>query len=55
MQEAGQGLLQQKFEILKKKLEKEGLFATAHKKPIPKYPERIGIVTSPTEQLFRIY
>ena len=48
MQEAGLGLLQQKFEQLKKKLEKEGLFAKEHKKPIPKYPDRIGIITSPT-------
>ncbi|HQO47117.1 MAG TPA: exodeoxyribonuclease VII large subunit, partial [Candidatus Cloacimonas sp.] len=48
MQEAGLGLLQQKFEQLKKKLEKEGLFATEHKKPLPKYPDRIGIITSPT-------
>ena len=48
MQEAGMGLLQQKFEQLKKKLEKEGLFAAEHKKPLPKYPDRIGIITSPT-------
>jgi len=48
MQEAGMGLLQQKFEQLKKKLEKEGLFAVEHKKPLPKYPDRIGIITSPT-------
>lgn len=33
MQEAGMGLLQQKFEQLKKKLEKEGLFAAEHKSP----------------------
>jgi len=48
MQEAGLGLLQQKFEQLKKKLDKEGLFAAEHKKPLPKYPDRIGIITSPT-------
>ncbi|MEN6445219.1 MAG: exodeoxyribonuclease VII large subunit [Candidatus Cloacimonas sp.] len=48
MQESGLGLLQQKYEQLKKKLEAEGLFAAEHKKPIPKYPDRIGIVTSPT-------
>jgi len=48
MQEAGLGFLQQKFEQLKKKLDKEGLFAQEHKKPLPKYPDRIGIITSPT-------
>ena len=36
------------FEKLKKKLEAEGLFASEHKKPIPAYPQRIGVVTSPT-------
>ena len=36
------------FEKLKKKLEAEGLFDPEHKKPIPAYPQRIGVVTSPT-------
>ncbi len=36
------------FEKLKKKLEDEGLFAPEHKKEIPLYPQRIGVVTSPT-------
>lgn len=36
------------FEILKNKLLKEGLFDSAHKLPIPRYPQRVGIVTSPT-------
>ena len=36
------------FERLKKKLEAEGLFAPEHKKTIPPYPQRIGVVTSPT-------
>ena len=36
------------FEKLKKKLEAEGLFAPEHKKEIPPYPQRIGVVTSPT-------
>ena len=36
------------FEKLKKKLEAEGLFAPEHKKPIPAYPQRIAVVTSPT-------
>lgn len=44
----GQGLLFEKFEKLKKDLEKEGLFDTSYKKPIIKYPETIGIVTAKT-------
>lgn len=44
----GEGDLAQKFEELKKKLEEEGLFDEEHKKPIPKFPQRIGIVTAPT-------
>lgn len=36
------------FEKLKKKLEEEGLFAEKHKKPIPLYPQRIAVITSPT-------
>jgi len=48
MTQAGLGAMQIKFEALKKKLQMEGLFDPRHKKPLPKYPERIGIVTSPT-------
>ncbi len=48
MQPAGIGELQLAFEQLKNKLMEEGLFDKEHKKPIPKYPERIGLVTSPT-------
>ncbi|HOJ64201.1 MAG TPA: exodeoxyribonuclease VII large subunit [Spirochaetota bacterium] len=43
----GIGELAIKFEMLKKKLEEEGLFDPATKKDIPKYPETIGIITSP--------
>lgn len=46
--QAGLGLMQQKIELLKKKLLQEGLFDPKHKKALPKYPETIGIVTSPT-------
>lgn len=42
----GQGELYLKFLQLKEKLEKEGLFNKIHKKPIPKYPKIIGIITS---------
>lgn len=44
----GLGNLYLKYEALKKELEQKGLFASSHKKPIPKYPEKIGIVTAPT-------
>jgi len=45
---AGVGELQLAFEQLKRKLKAEGLFEEHHKQPIPFFPERIGIVTSPT-------
>ncbi|NUQ80719.1 MAG: exodeoxyribonuclease VII large subunit [Bacteroidetes bacterium] len=44
----GIGALQQAFEKLKQKLYAEGLFDPIHKKDLPPYPEKIGIVTSPT-------
>ena len=46
VQPRGLGALQAKFEALKRKLDGEGLFDPAHKRPLPKYPKRIGIVTS---------
>lgn len=45
---AGFGALQLAFEQMKKKLQAEGLFEDSRKKAIPKYPQRIGILTSPT-------
>lgn len=48
MQPDGVGALAIAFEQLKKRLETEGLFAVSHKKKIPAYPKRIGVVTSPT-------
>jgi exodeoxyribonuclease VII large subunit len=45
---AGQGALQLAFEQMVKKLREEGLFDEAHKKKLPAYPERIGIITSET-------
>ena len=44
----GVGALYIAFEQLKKKLEAEGLFRQDRKKPLPKYPARLGIITSPT-------
>src|SRR5260221_9970339 len=48
VQTKGLGLLQAKFEALKRKLEAEGLFDPVHKKPLPPFPRRIALVTSPT-------
>src|SRR5256714_5074086 len=48
VQPFGRGALQAKFEALKLKLEAEGLFDPARKRPLPKFPKRIGIVTSPS-------
>ncbi len=45
---AGEGDLQKAFDELKRKLEREGLFDSARKRPLPVFPERVGIVTSPT-------
>ncbi len=44
----GQGALQLAFEQLRQRLEAEGLFDAARKRPLPPLPERIGVVTSPT-------
>jgi exodeoxyribonuclease VII large subunit len=53
LQPRGLGLLQAKFEALKRKLEAEGLFDPARKRPLPKFPKRIGIVTSPSGAAIR--
>ncbi|KPL82043.1 hypothetical protein SE15_13050 [Thermanaerothrix daxensis] len=45
---AGEGVLFQEFLRLKARLEAEGLFEAARKRPIPAFPQRIGLVTSPT-------
>lgn len=53
LQPEGIGELQLAFERLKKKLFAEGLFSEEHKKPIPEYPETVGIVSSPTGAAIR--
>lgn len=53
LQPAGVGELNRQFELLKAKLEAEGLFAPELKRPIPPFPRRIGIVTSPTTAAFQ--
>ena len=53
MQQDGIGDLYVAFEQLKNKLSAEGLFDPAHKKPLPKYPKRVGVVTAPTGAAIR--
>ncbi len=53
LQPRGLGLLQAKFEALKRKLDAKGLFAAERKRVLPKFPRRIGIVTSPSGAAIR--
>jgi exodeoxyribonuclease VII large subunit len=53
LQARGLGLLQARFEALKRKLQAEGLFDTARKRQLPRFPRRIGIVTSPSGAAIR--
>ena len=53
VQARGAGLLQAKFEAVKRKLEAQGLFDPERKRPLPKYPKHIGIVTSPSGAAIR--
>lgn len=48
MEDAGEGVLQRRFEELKHKLNAEGLFSSEHKLLIPSMPQRIGLITSPS-------
>jgi len=48
MEETGDGLLLRAFEALKQRLAADGLFDARHKKPIPRLPQCIGLITSPT-------
>lgn len=49
----GIGDLYLAYEILKEKLEKLGMFQESHKKPIPKFPKTVGVITSPTGAAIR--
>ena len=48
MSQDGRGSLHEAFEKLKARLLAEGLFDEKHKKPMPKYPRRVGVITAPT-------
>jgi exodeoxyribonuclease VII large subunit len=53
MEEAGSGALQRAFEALKQKLAAEGLFDSSRKKPLPAFPKRLGVITSPSGAAIR--
>ncbi len=53
MSQDGVGVLHRRYEELKKKLHKEGLFDDSHKKKIPNFPKRIGVITAPTGAAIR--
>lgn len=53
LEEAGEGALRRRFELLKAKLQREGLFATERKRPLPALPRRIGVITSPSGAAIR--
>lgn len=53
VQARGEGALQAKFEALKRALAAEGLFDTDRKRPLPRFPQRVGLVTSPTGAAIR--
>lgn len=50
---AGDGVLQQAFEVLKRRLAAEGLFDAARKRPLPSFVKSVGVITSPTGAVIR--
>ena len=48
VEEAGEGILQRRFEELKQELNRQGLFEQKYKQPIPTFPKHIGVITSPS-------
>ncbi len=53
VEEAGDGALRRRFELLKQKLAAEGLFASERKRPMPAHVRHIGVITSPTGAVIR--
>lgn len=53
LEESGLGALQRAFELLKKQLGEQGLFAAEHKKALPSFAQTIGVITSPSGAAFQ--
>lgn len=53
LEDAGEGALKRQFELLKARLQKEGLFAAERKRALPALPRRIGVITSPSGAAIR--
>src|SRR5690606_5117642 len=53
MEEAGEGVLQRAYEELKRRLAGEGLFDSARKRPLPVFPRRLAVITSPSGAAIR--
>ncbi|MFO1372472.1 MAG: exodeoxyribonuclease VII large subunit [Candidatus Competibacteraceae bacterium] len=53
LEESGAGALRRAYDELRLRLEREGLFAPDHKRPLPRFPQRIGVITSPTGAAIR--
>jgi len=53
LEEAGAGALRRAYDALRLRLEQEGLFSTEDKRPIPAFPRRVGLITSPTGAAIR--
>ncbi|TVQ74315.1 MAG: exodeoxyribonuclease VII large subunit [Chromatiaceae bacterium] len=53
MEESGDGALRRAFEVLRRKLESEGLFDPAARRPLPAFPRRVGVITSPSGAAIR--
>ena len=53
MEESGEGALRRRFEEVRKQLQSEGLFADERKRPLPRFPRRLGVITSPTGAALR--
>lgn len=53
LEAAGEGALRAAFEALKQQLLQEGLFAAERKQPLPRFPRRVGLITSPTGAVIR--
>jgi len=53
LEEAGVGALRREFERLKNRLAAEGLFASARKRALPRFPRRVGVITSPSGAALR--